>query len=114
MNCELISFIRTKVTTSRWCNGKAGSFEFDSINYYYRFVRMTQNLNYYLYAERERNNENTPIVLKGLIAFLIACWGQNEIAIYNTYNEKRKKSFIDIEGKKAGSFKRDLDKEFAQ
>ena len=81
MDCKLINFIRTKVTTNRWSNGKAGSFEFDSTNYYYCFVETTQELNCYLYAERERDDENTPIVLKGLIAFLIACWGQNEIVI---------------------------------
>lgn len=114
MDCRLIDFIRTKVTTRLWCNGKVGSFEYDSINYYYRFVEMTQDMNCYLYAERERNDENTPIVLKGLIAFLIACWGQNEVAIYNTYNERKKKAFIDIEAIKPGSFKRDLDQEFAQ
>lgn len=114
MDCELINFIRTKTTSPRWCNGKTGSFEFDSVNYCYRFVETTQDMNCYLYAERERNDENTPIILKGLIAFLIACWGQNEVTIYNTYNERMKKAFIDIESKKPGSFKRDLDKEFAQ
>ena len=94
IDCKLIDFIRTKVITSRWCNGKAGSFELDSTNYYYHFVGTTQDLNCYLYAERERNNENTPIILKGLIAFLITCWGQNEVAIYNTYNERSRKAFI--------------------
>lgn len=112
MDCELINFIRTKTTTPRWCNGKAGSFEYDSENYCYRFVATTQDMNCYLYAERERNDENTPVVLKGMIAFLIACWGQSEVAIYNTYNERMRKAFIDIEAKKPGSFKRDLDKEF--
>lgn len=114
MDCRLIDFIRTKVTTPRWCNGKAGNFEYDSASYCYRFVATTQDLNCYLYAERERNDENTPIVIKGLLAFLIACWGQNEVAIYNTYNERMKKAFMDIEAKKPGSFKRHLDKEFAQ
>lgn len=114
MDCELINFIRTKMTSPRWCNGTTGSFEYDSTNYCYRFVETTQDMNCYLYAERERNDENTPIVLKGLIAFLIACWGQSEVAIYNTYNERREKAFMDIEAIKPGSFKRDLDKEFAQ
>lgn len=114
MGCELIDFIRTKVTTPRWYNGKTGNFEYDSVNYCYRFVETTQDMNCYLYAERERNDENTPIVIKGLIAFLIACWGQSEVAIYNTYNQRQKEQFLDVESKKPGSFKRDLDKEFAQ
>lgn len=80
MDCKHIDFIRTKVTTSRWYNGEAGNFEFD-LNIYYRFVETTQDMNCYLYAERERNDENTPIVLKGFIAFLVAYWGQNEAAI---------------------------------
>lgn len=95
-------------------NNKAGTFEYDSSYCLYRFIETTKDLNSYLFAKRERNDENTPIVVKGFLAFLIACWGQNEVAIYNTYNERRKTVFLDIEAKKPGSFKRDLETEFAK
>lgn len=114
MELKLIGFIKSRTATPGWSNGKAGSFEYDPLNYGYRFVSTTKDLNCYLYAKRERNDENTPIVIKGFLSFLIACWGQDELVIYNTYNEKRKQQFFDVESKKPGSFKRNLEQEFAK
>lgn len=112
MVCKFINFIKTKVITNRWCNSKAGNFELDLTGYRYHFNETTKDLNCYLYAESEKDEYNTPIIIQGFITFLIDSWGKDELTIYKTYNETRKQQFLAIEAKKPGSFKRDLDKEF--
>lgn len=114
MSISLLEYIKNCTITNRWLNGKVGKFEYSQFSSSYRFIETTEDGYSWVVKEQDRNDENTPIVIKGFIAFLIACWGQNEIAIYNTYNERLQKSFIEIESKKAGSFKRDLVKEFAK
>lgn len=113
MQHELIKFIQMRTATCHWCNGKVGMFQYIQESSCYRFIETSQNFYHYLIAERLWDDDNRCIVIKGFISFLIACWGQNESAIYSTYNERRRKEFFDIETKKPGSFKRDLEKEFA-
>lgn len=114
MNKTLLEKIRIGTITSQWKNNKIGKFEYSQEYLHYRFVETTTHPYSWIVKEQDRNNENTPIIIYGFIAFLIACWGQNEVAIYNTYNKRREKYFFDVEAKKPGSFKRDLDNEFAK
>ena len=112
MTDYLIKYIRGSVLTTKWINGIPGGFEYLPEKYSYLFAETDKNLYHYLVAERLRNDTNTPIVIKGFIAFLIRHWRSNELWIYKTYYDQLKKNFKEEEGKKPGSYKRNLDKEF--
>lgn len=112
MKKTFVDYIRENIISGRWINNKSGFFEYNNTLNNYRFIRTTDDLKEYMFREKERNEENTPIVIKGFLAYLINHWGSKELIIYNTYNEKQKQHFLDIELKKAGSFKKDLDIEF--
>lgn len=114
MNETLLTKIRIGRLTNTWSNKKSGKFEYIQSRLCYRFIETTPYPYSWIVPERERNDENTPIVIKGLLAFLVACWGQKELAIYNTYNQRIKEQFLDVESKKPGSFKRDLERDFAR
>lgn len=108
---SLIEHIKNQTITNRWMN-KVGAFEYDEQGNYYRFIETNQDATQYIIPISQRSEENTPIIIKGFIAFLIANWGNPERQIYSSYNERCRKQFISIESKKAGSYKRDLNKEF--
>ena len=53
------------------------------------------------------------LVAIGFVAYLIYHWGEEEESIYSGYYNKCLDGYIEIEGKKAGAWKRDLRKEFS-
>ncbi|GEM_PF-3753144 len=89
MQESFLDLIRNNVITNKWQNDHIGKFEYLSEQACYRFIETTDHPYCWIVREQDRNNENTPIVRRGFISFLIACWGQDELAIYNTYNERR-------------------------
>lgn len=108
----LIEHIKNQVITNRWSNGKVGSFEYDDKINIYRFIETNKDATQCLIPPSKRTEENTPTVIKGFIAFLITNWGNPECQIYDSYNMACSTQFISTESKKAGSYKRDLNKEF--
>lgn len=109
---SLIEHIKNQTITNRWIN-KVGSFQYDEQGNYYRFIETNQDTTQCLIPISQRSEENTPIIIKGFIAFLIANWGSPERQIYDSYNVISNSQFLSTESKKAGSYKRDLNKEFA-
>lgn len=53
------------------------------------------------------------LVAIGFVAYLIYHWGEEEESIYSGYYNKCLDGYIEIEGKKAGAWRRDLRKEFS-
>lgn len=84
---SLIGHIKNQVITNRWINNRVGSFEYDSQFNTSCFIETNQEATQYLIPTFKRTQENSPIVIKNFIAFLITNWGKPESVIYNTYND---------------------------
>ena len=100
----------------KWANGKIGYMRYNSANVWYQFA----GLHYEGTTPYQDHDDiagldiiNFPIVSKGITAYVLCRFGKAaEIKIFTDYYHSCLSKFKDIEDKKPGAYKRNLDSEF--
>lgn len=102
-----------RINTEPWANGKWGNLDYWTESIVLRFDEMDEGCMHRLYAPRERNADNYPIVAEGMVAYLNYFWGKyNTMQMFNGYMNECKQKYIQVESMRPDAYKRNLESEF--
>ncbi len=111
---ERINLIRIESITNIWANNKIVRMCYDQSNGWYQAIKLKERNGEAVYtvSPMEQNTTNSPILIKGIIAFLIRRYGKSEKEIFEEYYHSCLSTFKNVESIKPGSSQRNLDREF--
>jgi len=96
-------------------NGKWGLLHYHSDSITVRFEETDEGCHSRLYSERERNNENYPIVAEGIVAYICEYRKDTQTKmLFDRYISLCRERYLSSESRKPDACRRDLDEEFIE
>ncbi|PLW99247.1 MAG: hypothetical protein C0591_03080 [Marinilabiliales bacterium] len=108
-----LNIIKNEAIIDYWKNGESAQMLYDGANNWYQLLRLNKkNDTKWVVSPAKRTTTNCPIIVKGIMAFVLRNYGRSEKEIFDEYYSRCLLEYKQIETIKPGSSLRDLDKEF--